>query len=335
MVIADLYNQGHYDPENRGPILQTDNPEDPNSALRIYYDLAKIGEAKTRGGGYVRARVVPMSISTEITMYKFEQTLKLVRKGIETVKGLQAVNLSVLNPRMFDETIVASFEHFYDGVVVLSTREVKGSYRRYLRVKEAPNSGFCIDEVPYDIIEGRPRLFSALAYSTHMFSDYLKFNNDGTISLFGSRLILANAKGTTRLFDSLIGSAGYEQATTLVYDQSKSFAQKNFKELMEQMGTKCGNLDEKKVIDLFAGYVSTAGIGLTELMKYENGIATFRVRNSLCTMSEKQRGLMGPYLAGMFAGLLEMLSGKAAKCGETKCTSKGDDSCEFTCELSC
>jgi KaiC/GvpD/RAD55 family RecA-like ATPase len=142
MIIGDLYGQGHYDPEDRGPVLHTDNPDDPNSALRMYYDLARIGEAKTNGGDYARTRIAVMSISTEMTKYKFEQTIKLVRKGMEAVKDLHAVNLSILNPRMFDETIVASFEHLYDGVIALATNQVKGSYQRSLRVKESPNDGF-------------------------------------------------------------------------------------------------------------------------------------------------------------------------------------------------
>jgi archaellum biogenesis ATPase FlaH len=90
--------------------------------------------------------------------YKFEATYKLAKVAVNLGKQQKIVNLAVLSPMMFDQTIVAAFEHVFDGTLVLSMKNVKGRFHRFFRVKKSPISSFRTDEAPYEIVDNRPCL---------------------------------------------------------------------------------------------------------------------------------------------------------------------------------
>jgi len=161
MILVDLWGEGKYDPEHKGSILMTENVGDPNSVLRIYYDLAAIREGKLKSGRFHGSRIVVCSLSSEIMTYKFEPTYKLAKLGLNIVREGKTASLQVMTPRMFDETTVAAFEHLNDGILVLSMKEVKGRFQRFVRVKQSPIFGFYTDEVPYDIVGNRPYLLTS------------------------------------------------------------------------------------------------------------------------------------------------------------------------------
>jgi KaiC/GvpD/RAD55 family RecA-like ATPase len=160
MGIVDLYSSGTYDPEHKGPIFKTENPSDPTSALRLFTDLGDEGVSRMRNpklSAFKGVRTINLSLSSEIMIQKFEPTYKLVRIGSQMLKQLGAIHLSLLDPRMFDQTVVTAIEHIYDGLIALSMKETKGKFQRYLRVKDSPIGGFHNQEVPYDIVDGKPR----------------------------------------------------------------------------------------------------------------------------------------------------------------------------------
>jgi KaiC/GvpD/RAD55 family RecA-like ATPase len=165
MAIVDLYSSGPYDPEHKGPILRTENPSDPTSALRLFTDLNEIAAARLRDPKFKSSKAIltiNLSLSSEIMIQKFEPTFKLARLGAQMLKKTGAIHISLLDPRMFEPTVVATFEHIYDGLIALSVKEAKGKFQRYLRVKDSPIGGFHNQEVPYDIIDGKPRLLIPL-----------------------------------------------------------------------------------------------------------------------------------------------------------------------------
>jgi KaiC/GvpD/RAD55 family RecA-like ATPase len=163
MILVDLWGEGKYDPEHKGPILMTNNLGDPNSVLRIYYDLSEIREAKLMSGKFNGSRLAVCSLSSEIMTYKFEPTYKLAKIGLNAVRQGKTISLQVTHPRMFDETVVAAFEHLNDGVLVLSMKEVKGKFQRFMRVKQSPIFGFCTDEIPYDLVDNKPYLLTSFS----------------------------------------------------------------------------------------------------------------------------------------------------------------------------
>jgi hypothetical protein len=59
---------------------------------------------------------------------------------------------------MFDETVVASFEHLFDGILVLTMKKVHSGFQRFIRVKQSPISSFNSDEIPYEIVDNKPNL---------------------------------------------------------------------------------------------------------------------------------------------------------------------------------
>jgi KaiC/GvpD/RAD55 family RecA-like ATPase len=93
-----------------------------------------------------------------IMNYKFEPTYKWTRTGLNLTRQANVTALTVLNPKMFDETTVAAFEHLNDGIIVLSMKELSDKFQRYIRIKRSPITGFSTRIVPYDIADKRPRL---------------------------------------------------------------------------------------------------------------------------------------------------------------------------------
>jgi KaiC/GvpD/RAD55 family RecA-like ATPase len=160
MIIADLWGEGKYDPESKGPILMTDNLSDPNSVLRTYYDLAAIGERRMKSGRFTGSRLVVFSISSQIMNYKFEATYRLTKTCVNMTRLGNVLSLRVISPMMFEGTIVAAFEHLSDGAIVLTMKENKGKFQRFVRVKQSPITGFYTDEVPYDMINTKPHLLN-------------------------------------------------------------------------------------------------------------------------------------------------------------------------------
>jgi KaiC/GvpD/RAD55 family RecA-like ATPase len=158
MVIADLYEEGEYDPERRGPILKTNNLNDPNATLRLYLDLMEEGNKRTRSGKLAGFRIAAYSASTLGMKLKYEESYKLARAARMQIRQNKITNLTVFNPKMFSEVVVAGIEETCDSIISLTVREAQGRYQRYIRVKQSPITTFRMDEVPYDIIRGRPSI---------------------------------------------------------------------------------------------------------------------------------------------------------------------------------
>jgi KaiC/GvpD/RAD55 family RecA-like ATPase len=158
MIIANLYEEGEYDPERRGPILKTNNLTDPSAILRLYLDMAEEGEKRVKSGRFGGLRLVAYSASTVAMNNRPEATYKLAKLARMQVRQSRVTNLSLFNPKMFDEKTVAIMEESCDSIITLTIKEVQGTYRRFIRVKQSPLHTFHMDEVPYDIVDGRPSI---------------------------------------------------------------------------------------------------------------------------------------------------------------------------------
>jgi len=156
-IITDLWTEGKYDPERRGPILVTDNPNDTNSVLRLFADMAAIGVGKIKEG-FKGIRSADISMSSEIMALKFEPVYKLTKRGMRFVTELFALSLVVFHPKMFEETIVSTIEQMFDGIITLNVRQVGGKYLRFVRVKQSPGGKFDMDEHRYDITDNKPHI---------------------------------------------------------------------------------------------------------------------------------------------------------------------------------
>nr|MDO8100648.1 ATPase domain-containing protein [Candidatus Njordarchaeota archaeon] len=333
MIMADLWAEGKYDPERRGPILMTDNLSDPNSLLRLYYDLAEINNKRLKNRKFTGSRLAVLSASSQIMNYKFEPTYKLSKVGKNLVRQGKTETIVVIHPSMFDETVVAAFEHLSDGIVVLAMKEVKGRFQRFFRVKQSPITGFYTDEVPYEILNNRPSLLTPLAESTVSFSNQAKFHADGSISMGGSRFILTNVMLPNSLLEQAMKMLGYDTAAQEVYNLYKMTGQTEIKTLLSSLNINPSKSDPKQMLKLYASYLSNVGLGIIELVGFTIDLVTYRIRNSLCSQGQQSDKPMAPYLAGTLAGAVEVILGKPVKCTETKCQAKGDDYCEFECQL--
>jgi KaiC/GvpD/RAD55 family RecA-like ATPase/predicted hydrocarbon binding protein len=333
IFIIDLHQPGTYDPEHRNPVLMTENPTDPSSVARLYLDMAQVGKSRIAKGEFTGSRSVICSMSSMIMNFKFEPAYKLARRAHETVRNLSTITVSTLDPRMFPSNVVSAFERLYDGTIALSMREIDHKYQRFVRVKESPLGGFYLDEVPYTIVEGKPRLLTALTESYLSFRDHLRFEADGTIDLAGSRFILTNIRLTKSLLDEAMKLLGQKTAADEVYKLYKVNAQAEFKSLLASMNINPANTDPRKIIDTYASYLSTTGVGTVEVTKFTNDHTVFKVDSSLCRLNRKENKPMASYLAGTLAGAIEVIMSRSVTCHETRCQAMGDEFCEFDCRI--
>jgi KaiC/GvpD/RAD55 family RecA-like ATPase len=158
LIIADFYEEGEYDPERRGPILRTNNLNDPNATLRLYLDMAEEGKRRVQTGRFTGLRLVAYSASTAVMNLKPDAAYKLARLARMQVRQYNVTNLSLFNPNMFDAKIVASLEESCDGIIALAVKEVEGKYQRFIRVKQSPLHTYQMRDVPYDVVGGKPSL---------------------------------------------------------------------------------------------------------------------------------------------------------------------------------
>jgi len=326
MVIADLWTEGKYDPERRGPILMTHNVNDPNSVLRLYSDLAEINQARLRSGRFTGSRVAVLSLSSEIMNYKFEPTYKFVKMALNMVRQHKSRSLATLNPKMFDETVVAAFEHLYDGTIVLTMKNVKGRFQKYIRVKESPISGFYTDEVPYEIVGNRPCPVTSFAEPLSTFRSQLKLDADGSISYFGSRYVLADTTALADVLKYVTEQVGLDikSADEEIYKFSKQHGRTRFKEFFSSTNIRLDGTDPKSLLESLTAFLSVNGVGVIS-------VDIFTVTNCLCSRYPIVGAVVDPYLAGVLAGVVESLLNRPFRCTETRCMAKGDDYCGFEC----
>lgn len=331
-AIADLWSEGEYDPERRGPILKTHNVSDPNSVLRLYTDLAQVSEEKLKTERFRGARVAVCSLSSEIMNFKFEPAYKFVKVALNMVRQRKYMSLNLISPKMFDETIVAAFEHLYDGILVLTMKNVNGRFHKFIRVKRSPLPGSYTDETPYEIVGGKPCLATSFAEPLPTFRSHLKFNVDGTISLLGLRFHLIDATSVSNLLKQFADKLGYETVAEEIYKYFKGHGQTIFKEFLCSMNIDMSAMDPKELLEFFADYLTVWGVGTTKVVKFSDNLISIRITNSLCSETKNSSKPMSPYLAGVFAGVVESLLNSPTECIEIKCMAKGDDYCEFLCQ---
>jgi len=157
-MIVDLYTEAKYDYESKGPIYLTQNPRDFNTVRRLSYELASKTPETLQTGKFTGIRYVTYSLSSMIKTYKFEPMYRWLEAGLDLARQGNMITLTLLEPKMFDETTVAAFEHLHDGIIALSMEKLSDRFQRYLRIKRSPISGFSTRTVPYDVVNNKPHL---------------------------------------------------------------------------------------------------------------------------------------------------------------------------------
>lgn len=334
LFILDMWKEGDYDPERQGPILQTNNLNDANSVLRLYNDLSEVHRVGQHSGKFTGSRVVSVSLSSMIMNFKFEPTYKLIKVATNLARKMKSRTLSILNPNMFDETVVAAFEHLYDGIIALTMKNVKGRFQRFVRIKESPYRGFCTDEVPYEIINNKPCLVTSFSEPISTFRNHLKLNADGSITLLGTSHVLVDNGALVDISRFLKSKVRLETGSMedQIYQFAKEHSTTRLKTLSFMANTRAiREADRKSALESLVAYLSATGLGIITLETLKNDLISFKVTNCICARNEISDSVMHPYLEGVLAGVVESLLYKSFQCAETRSVAKGDDCCEFKC----
>lgn len=158
LLILDLWTEAKDDSDPNGPIWITRNPRDLNATKRLTLEFAHQTARRMESGNFRGTRAVTCSLSSMIMNYKFEPTYRWTEIALDLCRRSSVMSLTLFDSKMFDEKVVAAFEHLCDGVVVLSMKELDGRFQRYVRIKKSPIPRFSTMIVPYDIVDMRPHL---------------------------------------------------------------------------------------------------------------------------------------------------------------------------------
>jgi predicted hydrocarbon binding protein len=235
---------------------------------------------------------------------------------------------------MFDQTVVAAFEHLNDGIIVLSLKETRGRFQRFIRVKQSPIPGFFSNEVPYTIVDNRPYLVTTFTEPLSTFRDHVKVEADGSVSLFGSRCIIVDTAIIRSLIEYLTKRASFDikGAQEEVYNFSKEYGRELLKGFLISTNLRMEDLGSKALFDMFTAFLSTSGVGLLRVGKFSDNLITMKVFNCICGSNQAISQAISPYLRGIIAGVAETLLDGRFKCSETKCMASNEDYCEFECQ---
>jgi KaiC/GvpD/RAD55 family RecA-like ATPase/predicted hydrocarbon binding protein len=332
-VIVDLWSEGKYDSEHTGPILMTDKLNDPNSILRVFYDISAMDQAKLDSGKYKGVRIATVSLSSQVMNYRFEPSYRLDKVAVTMIRQRKALSLSLFSPKMFDATIAAALEHLSDGIIVLSMKEVKGRFQRFIRVKQSPSQSFYSNEVPYEIIDNRPHLLTTYTEPTSTFRGQLKVEPDGSIRLLGSRYVLVDTGFVSALMDYLTHRAGFDikGAQEEVFGFSKEYGRAKFREFLTSTNLHLEDIDRKTLFDMFAAFFSASGIGILKVDEFSDSLIKIKLNNCICGGDQVISQAINPYIRGIIAGVAESLLNKQLRCVETRCLATDAGSCEFEC----
>jgi KaiC/GvpD/RAD55 family RecA-like ATPase len=157
LMVLDLWTEVVGDPEFAKPVWATQHPRDINTIKRLTYELARQIPDRIRAGNLKGIRYVTHSLSSMIMNYKFQPTYQWTERGLDLARRSNTTTLTLLDSRMFDETVIAAFEHLHDGVVMLSMRELGNRFQRSIRIKKSPIPKFSTMMVPYDIVDMKPQ----------------------------------------------------------------------------------------------------------------------------------------------------------------------------------
>jgi KaiC/GvpD/RAD55 family RecA-like ATPase len=158
LLVLDLWTEVAGDPEFAKPIWTTNHPRDINAAKRLIYELAHLIPDRIRDANLKGIRYVTNSLSSMIMNYGFQPTYRWMDRGLNLARRSSVTSLALLDSRMFDETVVASFEHLHDGVVRLCMRQLGDRFQSSIRIKKSTIPMFSTMMVPYDIVDMRPHL---------------------------------------------------------------------------------------------------------------------------------------------------------------------------------
>lgn len=335
IFIVDLWSEGKYDSEHTGPILMTDKLSDPNSILRLFYDISAVDQVKMDSGKFRTIRIVTVSLSSQVMNYKFEPSYRMDKLSVSMIRQRKALSLSVFTPKMFEETVGAALEHLSDGVIVLSLKEVKGRFQRFIRVKQSPMQGFYSNEVPYEIMDNKPHLLSAFTEPISTFMNQLKAEPDGSIRLLGSRYLLADKDFVSAVMSYLTSrvKVDIKGAQEEVYNFSKEYGRAKFKEFLASTNIHLDDVDSKMLFKMFAAFFSASGIGILKVENFSDNHVSLKVANCICGGDQVISEAINPYIRGAIAGVAECLFNGQWTCTETRCLSDGGDYCEFECQL--
>ncbi|MHC1592322.1 MAG: V4R domain-containing protein, partial [Candidatus Helarchaeales archaeon] len=269
------------------------------------------------------ARIVT-NHATNLGFGKIEFKKMDFRKGVVIIQAKNLFKFESLNP----------IHSYIAGVMSRLTELITEEPWEFFESKcVATNDEHC------EFIGSPSKDLAPLSTDIRKIKDELSFERDGTLSLFGTRVLLMPQGTLLHIVDSAEDIVGYEKAKEILYHAGERMALQ-----FCQILTSKYNLTGASILRVYMQIVSTRGWGIAEIkeLDLERGYLRVIVKNPLIGAakqnskneheielnSHKETG-KDFISSGVFAGILEFITKKKLICEEIKCITRGDPHCEF------
>ena len=178
-----------------------------------------------------------------------------------------------------------------------------------------------------EFIGSPSRELAPLSQDLVKIKDELIIDKSGSLTLFGSRVLLIPQGTLMHLIDATEDLTDKEKSKEILYHAGERMALQ-----FCQILTAKYKLRGMSIIRAYSQIVATRGWGITDIKEIDldKGYMRAIVKNPLIGTRDSPDKEAKDYIsAGVFAGMLEFVTKKKLICEEVKCIARGDEYCEF------
>ncbi|MFX1451197.1 MAG: V4R domain-containing protein [Promethearchaeota archaeon] len=303
-------------------ITHLDNPNDVN---KLRYLIGTIREEKCSRNCATRW-IFDDITNMVITIGSEDRVLQFLREMFYILKTYGDLGLFYVDRNAHSPKFVTSLENMVETVINLTIKEVSSVFIPHLRCVKNRFFGeeLLSYEVPYTLQKGKIVMQSDILNNFESTKKNLIIQPNGTIELFGSDYIISTREGLINNIKSFYDSVTYDTFRKVSFDNGKEMGKKVYQNFVNKLRTN----SETALSDLTKLF-NSLGMGLLKIEKLDlkKGVAIIH-GNELFYWKGATRSIHAE-LAGVFAGVNEMITGEPWEFIETRCIAAGDEFCEF------
>ncbi|NHI91599.1 MAG: hypothetical protein EAX96_03780 [Candidatus Lokiarchaeota archaeon] len=243
----------------------------------------------------------------------------LILKKMDIENGLIVVHCKDLFK--WDDAIRPIHAVICGGISLIAEKFSGESYEVIETRCTATGDDFC------EFIGSPSRELAPLSQDLIKIKDELIIDKSGSLTLFGSRVLLIPQGTLMHIIDATEDLTDKEKSKEILYHAGERMALQ-----FCQILTAKYKLRGMSIIRAYSQIVATRGWGITDIKEIDldKGYMRAIVKNPLIGTRDSLDKEAKDYIsAGVFAGMLEFVTKKKLICEEVKCLAKGDEFCEF------
>ncbi|MFX0132652.1 MAG: V4R domain-containing protein [Candidatus Hodarchaeota archaeon] len=303
-------------------ITNLDNPNDVN---KLRYLIGTIREEKC-GVGCSTRWIFDDITNMVITIGSEDRVLQFLREMFYILKTYGDLGLFYVDRTAHTPKFVSSLENMVETVINLTVKDISSVFIPHLRCVKNRFFGeeLISYEVPYTLQKGKIVMQSDIFDNFESTKKNLIIQPKGTIELFGSEYILTTKDGLINNIKSYYDAVNYDTFRKVSFENGKDMGLRVYQNFINKLRT-----NSETALNDLTKLFNSLGLGIINIKKldFNKGVAIVHGHDLF-----SWKGAVRPIhaeLAGVFAGVNEMVTGEPWEFIETRCNATGDELCEF------